>query len=131
MTKASKLLNSLSEGKKYTMSKTYEVWSYDAVDAGQTDDSGFKYQDQEFDSIWELAKEIRDAGATEPSDSGLDALPGWYSTPDGDENYKTGERTYYSFHPENLKEDEARELFKLVKMNRTEFRKADPDEEGE
>lgn len=130
---AQHLLKSLPEvkrvEKRYKMNKTYEVWDYDAVDAGETDDKGFEYEDREFDSLWDMADEIRDAGATEPSDS-RGGPNTWYSTPDGEENYRTGERTYYSFHPDNLSAEEAKELFNMIKMDRSSFREAEP-EEGE
>lgn len=115
--------------KRYKMNKTYEVWDEDALEAGDTDDKGFEYEDREFDSLWDMADEIRDAGATMPSDSSGGPHT-WYSTPDGEENYRTGERTFYSFHPEDLSAEEAKELFNMVKMDRSAFREAEP-EEGE
>lgn len=115
--------------KRFKMNKTYEVWDEEALEAGDTDDRGFEYEDREFDSLWDMADEIRDGGATEPSDSSGGAHT-WYSTPDAEENYRTGEKTFYSFHPDNLSAEEAKELFKLVKMDRSAFREAEP-EEGE
>ena len=111
--------------KKYTMSKTYEVWDEDSLEAGDTDDKGFEYEDREFDSLWDMADEIRDAGATEPSDSSGGSRT-WYTTPDGEVDYRTGERTYYAFHPDNLSAEEAKELFNLIKMDRSDFRDAEP-----
>lgn len=133
MTKAQQLLQSLPEvkrvDKRYKMNKTYETWDEEAIEAGDTDDRGFEYEDKEFDSLWDMADEIRDAGATEPSDS-RGGPHTWYSTIDDDVNIRTGERTSYAFHPDNLSAEEAAELFKLVKMDRGAFREAEP-EEGE
>lgn len=112
---------------KYKMSKTYETWSHEDTDIGETDKKGFEYQDQAFDSLWEMAKEIRNSGATEPSDHPTVNIHTWYSTPDGDEDYKTGERTYYSFHPKGITPDEAKELYKYIRMPHDEFKKYDPD----
>jgi hypothetical protein len=134
MSKAKVLLESLSEvkrvNKKYTMNKTYEVWNEEALEAGDTDDKGFEYKDEEFESLWDMAQEIRSAGATEPSDS--DGGPHtWYSTVDDDVNFRTGERTRYAFHPGNLTVEEALELFKLIKMDSKSFRDSEPEEPEE
>lgn len=129
MTKAKDLLIQLREAtkKKYKMNKTYSTWDEDALEAGDTDDKGFEYEDKEFDSLWDMAREIRDGGATESSDPHSAGPHTWYSTPDGDQNYRTGETTYYSYHPSGLDQEEAEQLYKLVKMSRQDFGKADPD----
>lgn len=129
-TKAQSLLLQIREAegkKKYSMNKTYETWDEDALEAGDTDDKGFEYEDKEFDSLWDMAREIRDGGATESSDSHSANPHTWYSTPDGNQNYRTGETTYYSYHPNKLDQEEAEQLYKLVKMSHQDFSKADPD----
>lgn len=111
----------------YAMSKTYETWSYDDIDAGDTDDKGFEYKDEKFDSLWDMAKEIRDSGPVAPSHSGPATNHTWYSTVDGEEDYKTGEKTYYAFHPEGLSDTDAKQLHTLVTMPYPEFNKARPE----
>lgn len=136
MTKAQGLLIQLKEAtkKKYHMSKTYETWDEDSTEAGETDERGFEYEDNEFDSLWAMAEEIRDAGATEPSDSHRPSPHTWYSTVDPEHNrahFEKGEDTYYSFHPKGISQEEAEELFKLVKMPHTEFGKLNPEDQEE
>ena len=117
---------SIHSNKIYKMSKTFETWTPEDVDFGDTDNKDFEYKDQHFDSLWQMANEIRDEGATEASSSQI--LPStWWSTDQGEEDYKTGEKTYYSFHPKNLSKDEALELAKLIKMSYEEFKKQDPE----
>jgi hypothetical protein len=135
MTKAKELLQVIKEaaGKKYKMNKTYETWDEESVEAGETDDKGFEYQDKEFDSLWAMADEIRDAGATEPSDSSAGPRT-WYSTVDPEysrAHIEKGKDTYYSFHPEGLTDEESKELYKLIKMDRKAFSDADPDNQEE
>jgi hypothetical protein len=118
----------IEASKKYKMSKTYETWDEESVDIGDTDEKGFEYKDDVFDNIWELAKEIRNNGATQPSSSGHASPHTWYSTVDADEDIHTGEKTYYAFHPKDLSNEEAIELQKLIKMSRHEFDAAEPEE---
>lgn len=126
-----KTFNQLNEDAEvsYTMTKTYQVSDPESAEAGDYKDQGTEYEDQEFDSLWELAKEIRDAGATEPSESGTNVKATkntWYSTPDGDKNFSTGEETFYSFHPKLKTDAEAQELAALIKMDRKAFNDAEP-----
>lgn len=115
--------------KSYLMTKTYQVADAESAEAGDYKDQGTEYKDQEFDSIWEIAQEIRDAGATEPSESGSNVkatVHTWWSTPDGDKDMSTGEEKFYSFHPRFTTDEEAQELAALIKMSREEFAKAEP-----
>ena len=124
LSKAMRIFNNLCEmkvGQKFTMDKTYEIITPKSAEQGDAEERGFEYKDQEFDTLWDMAKEIRDAGATEPSEYGHGTPHTWYSTVDPDRDYKTGEETYYSFHPRNLTYEQARELKNLVLMNDKQF----------
>jgi hypothetical protein len=129
MSRAKSIFKRLCEaevGKKYTMSKTYEVITPESAEQGDAEERGFEYEDKEFDTLWDMAREIREAGATEPSSSGPMTSHDWYSTVDPDRNYKTGEETYYSFHP-NVTDEEMKELNQLIEMTEKDFNAAEPD----
>lgn len=98
--------------KLFKMNKTYEIVTEESAEHGDFEESGFEYEDNEF-SFMELVREIKDAGATMPSDSSP-SMHTWYSTPDADIDYHTGEYTYYSFHPKGLTERQAKVLYRLV-----------------
>jgi hypothetical protein len=51
----------------------------------------------------------------------------WYTTSDPEIDYKTGDKTNYSFHPKSLSDAETKELDKLISMSRNEFHLADPN----
>lgn len=136
--KAQRILDALKEAedqpslpgmgkKKYSMNKTYQVVTPESAEQGDFSDQGIEYEDKEFDSLWEMADEIRNAGATELSSSGTASPHDWYSTPDPERNYRTGEETTYSFHPKGLSKEEAVELQKLVNMDHKAFSNSMPD----
>jgi hypothetical protein len=99
--------------KTFIMSKTFETWTHEDTAIGDTDNRGFEYQDREFSSLEELADEICEAGCVEPSTSTPHRC-NWFTTVDAEQDYRTGESTYYSFHPENLTDDEATSLNRLL-----------------
>lgn len=114
-------------GKKYYMNKTYQVVTPESAEQGDYDDQGFEYEDQEFDTLWDMAEEIRNAGATYNGN--------WFETVDSEKDYKTGAETTYGFHPnDDLSADETDELVALVKMDNKAFNQAQdkyyPDEEA-
>ena len=86
---------------KFKLSKIYETWTDEAVEYGETDDKGYEYQDQEFDTLDDVVNEITSEGYVEYSSSEY-CEGGWHNTVDDDINYATGERTIYSFHLVNL-----------------------------
>ena len=99
--------------KGFTMSKTYQVVTPESATKGDFADHGFEYKDHKFDSLLEMAEEIHNEGATEPSDSSGNPHT-WYSSTDPEMDHHTGEETTYAFHPEGLSDIEARELYKMV-----------------
>lgn len=110
----------------YLMSKSYQVTTPESAEAGDYEDQGMEYENKKFDTLWAVAEEIRDEGATEPSNSGNATKHTWYSTPDGDQNFVDGSVKYYSFHPKLNSDEEAQELFDMIKMDYRKFREMDP-----
>lgn len=110
----------------YLMSKSYQVTTPESAEAGDYEDQGMEYENKRFDTLWDMAQEIRDEGATEPSNSGNATKNTWYSTPDGDQNFHDGSVKYYSFHPKLNSDEEAQELFDMIKMDHQKFRQMDP-----
>lgn len=80
-----------------TVSKTYQTVTPESAEEGDYADSGFLFEDEKYE-LEEAIELILDAGATLPSCSpGFDPNI-WYSTPDPDTDFASGEETYYSFH---------------------------------
>jgi hypothetical protein len=115
-----------SDNKGYKMSKSYQITTPESAEAGDYDEQGMEYEDQEFDSLWDMAREIRDDGATEVSHTGKPNKSTWYSTPDGETNFHDGSVKTYSYHPKLKSDEEAQQLYDLVKMDRKEFNQAQP-----
>ncbi len=77
--------------------QTYETWTPEDIDAGDTDDKGFVVTDWNRDTVAEIVEEFLSQGSVEASSS--EFHPGlWYQTIDAEEDYKTGARTYYAWH---------------------------------
>jgi len=88
---------------KFKVSKTYETWDEQALEAGETDDKGFEYQDEVM-TLRELVRELRNNGITEPSCSHVESAR-WFSSVDPVHDrafFEKGEYTYYSVHPANM-----------------------------
>ena len=77
------------------ISKCYEVWSYDALDAGETDDKGYEFEDVEY-TFKELVFTIKSDGFTNTSDHPACENSWLYTNPEQD--YRTGEETTYSLY---------------------------------
>jgi hypothetical protein len=112
--------------KNYFMSKTYQVVTPESAEQGDYEDQGFEYESISFDSLWAIAYEIRNAGATEKSSSGPATSHDWYSTVDGEKDYRTGSETTYSFHPKDLTDQETKELDRLINLDNKSFNAAEP-----
>lgn len=86
---------------KYTVSKCYETWSEEVCEAEATDDMGYVYENQKM-SLCDILREIYYNGINCPSVSPPSFRNinkhTWLSTVDGEEDYITGNRTYYSLH---------------------------------
>jgi hypothetical protein len=106
--------------KGYLTSMTYEVWDEEAVEAGDTDDKGWDYQDSHFDSLEEAVSSASyDASWLEWSSSS----PGprdWIVSQD-DQDFRTGERTVNHLFVERadkvpLSKDEIRYITKELRL---------------
>lgn len=78
------------------INKTFETWTQEDIEAGDTDDRGFTFQDEPH-TFRELIDEMKNY--TQPSSSPCQ-VDSWL-TSGPDENYITGENTYHSLHPAN------------------------------
>ena len=84
---------------KLLVSKTYEAFSSDESE-NEMVKSGFEFENEEF-SPREVIEMILNEGFTETSCSPLtmeNTNMFWFSTPDPEINFRTGEHTYYSLH---------------------------------
>ena len=104
---------SVAEVKKYKMDKTYDVITPESASRGDTAEDGFIYENQEFDSLKDMANEIRNEGPVEASDSNIRPHT-WYIQSDPDVDYQDGSETRYSWHPADLTEKEANKLWDLI-----------------
>jgi len=120
-----KINKEMLEG-SFKVSKTYEIWSHEDIEDGDTDNHGFEYDDRVFDNIWYIAKEIRENGPTYPSVYPGTQVGMWYYTEAVIEDYSTGEYVSYGFHPEGLDENQTFVLNELIKMSWDDFNKMEP-----
>ena len=109
---------------KYTDKKivtTYQTTTPESLENGDYAESGFLDEDgvsmipDQFDDITIIEKSVeflKDNYAYETSSSGFH-IGIWYSAT-GEEDYSTGEITYYSYHLEGFTEDEEYEIWKLM-----------------
>lgn len=118
-----KLYETYVNDKKITI--TYQTTTPESLEDVDFSDSGWYDKDgksmipdkyEEEDGIVAVDKAIeflKNNWADEPSSSyfhqGI-----WYSTPDPEQNYSTGENTYYSYHLEGFTEEEEYEIWKIM-----------------
>ena len=81
---------------EFKTSETYETWAPEDIEAGDTDDRGFIFEDQYY-TLRELVRLMRDAGYCYASSTMIDAHT-WFSTDKYDEDYRTGAIEYRSIH---------------------------------
>jgi hypothetical protein len=94
---------------------SYETWTYEAAEAGETDDRGFLWQNYPY-TFRELVGLMREF--TEPSDYPVQPGNGRVSFSTNDEeDFRTGERTRQSIHLSNP--DEPRAIRYWLKAYRT------------
>ncbi|WP_323016419.1 hypothetical protein [Castellaniella sp.] len=75
------------------ISKTYEILDEESLEAGETNDRGFEFEDKEFD-FKELVRELENY----PNPSCYPGVPHWVSSND-DPDLATGDTVIYSLHP--------------------------------
>lgn len=101
--KSEKSLTEAAKAKGKRISISYETWDEDALDAGETDDKGWKDEegvdfsdDPDESPVADAVKFLKKAGAVYPSASHF-GKGIWYSD-EGDTNVRTGEKTIKSYH---------------------------------
>ena len=107
----------------FIVSKTYEIWGEEDLEAGDTNRRGFVYSDKPM-SFTEVLREVRELGWFEKPDLQFSTkfsttdVGGFtlYGTED-DEDYQTGDRTSHALHIHGS----ARALRRLVEQLRVEF----------
>jgi hypothetical protein len=97
---------------KILLSKTYETWSHEDTKHGDTDDKGWEFQNQEYDSAEELVDNIDEH--VHPSSGPGFHQNVWYSSTDGEEDYKSGDKTFYAYHIKAPVEVQ-KEIYELLK----------------
>jgi hypothetical protein len=105
---------------------TYEVWTPEDAEIGETDDRG--WIDEEGESMepdkWDreegigaLDKTVEylwDHGAYEGSEGGAKAASRWWTDPKHDEDFRTGAVEQRSYHLHGFSETEKREIQKRL-----------------
>ena len=97
------------------MNKTYETITPESAEKGEVAERGFIFKDKEM-TFSEICQMIEEDGYIHPSDSN-DYCPRWIST-EGETDYRTGEETIYSLHPD-LTDPESRLLWAAAVINLT------------
>lgn len=110
--KVEMLKESKDESKRISIS--YEVWDEDSIEAGETDDKGWKDEEgEEFDSVEDAIKFLKKKFANNPSNGSYHSRT--YYKDDGTKNVKTGETKYLTYHLNgNWTEDEKKAIYKAI-----------------
>ena len=115
----------IPEGEK-RIATTYQTVTPESAEQGDYADQGWEDEEGESmlpdeyeieDGVTAVDKAVRfllDKGGNEPSSSHFNTGV-WYSTPDPDRNYRTGEEKYYSFHLKGFSPEEEAEIFNRIK----------------
>jgi hypothetical protein len=85
---------------QFIVSKTYEIWDDESIDAGDTDQRGFEVKNEIWDRS-DVIRELEQHNYIYPSSSDINSLR-WVST-DGDTNHSSGEVTSYSLHLKDIR----------------------------
>jgi len=80
--------------KGYEVSMTYEVWSHEDVEHGDTDDKGWEFQDEHEDTLEDVSHTLSNQSWLEWSTSGHPGKRDWIISQD-EEDFRTGDRTIY------------------------------------
>lgn len=109
------LLETAGKGKRIAVS--YETWSEEDVDDGDTDNRGWEDEEgvdftDEDEPVKEAISFLKEKGATNASSSHF-GKGVWYSSED-DVDMKTGDRTIYSYHLYGWTKDEEQKIFDAI-----------------
>lgn len=108
---------------KYKMSKTYQEITPESAENGEPSDSGFEWENRGYDSLWDMAKEMRDEGAREESGAG-----DWY-TDSHTSDYHTATETSYGFHTKDLTAEQIKHIDAYLEAPEAYFQAAEPADE--
>jgi hypothetical protein len=116
---------------RFSLTKYTKTWLPSQEDNGDGPEADEEtvYQDRPFRSLWDLADEMRDSGVADLSSSEPDPHTFYYGEPSV-RDYRTGEEEKDSFFVSGISAPEAKQLWKLVKMKRDDFAKAEPEDQG-
>ena len=98
--------------KLYKVSKCYSTYTEESIEAGDSEDNGFDYEDNEFD-LSEVLEELRYCCLL----SSFPVNPG-NCAEDWDNDYETGESTEHTYHIHEYgnKPVSSRRLYRIYKM---------------
>lgn len=117
----------LSDGDK-KITTSYYVVDEESAEMGDAKERGWydkdgesmipdEFDDEDVTAVDKAVNFLLKNGATEPSSSS----PGpniWFSTPDPDRDYSSGEDTYYDYHLNGFTPEEVIEIFNRIKQKR-------------
>lgn len=96
---------------KYSI--TFEVYTPESIEFGEPEETGFICEDIEADSLKEMVLYMLKEGFTSPSSS--DFHPGiWYSWPENQIDYQSGEEEIQSLHLSDLTERQAKWIYNAI-----------------
>jgi hypothetical protein len=125
--KKSKKVNENVETSDKLIKTTYQTVTPESAakggfeDQGWEDEEGKSMSPDEYDieegvtAIDKAVEFLKDNGANEPSSSQFNTGV-WYSTPDGEKNYTTGEEKFHSFHLKGFTPEEEEEIYNRMKL---------------
>ena len=108
---------------------TYQIVTPESAEAGDFSDQGWEDEEgvsmipDQYDAedgitaVDKAVKFLKDKGGNEPSSSQFN-VGVWYSTPDPDRDYHTGEETYYSFHLKGFTSEEEKVIFDKMRTGK-------------
>jgi len=119
-----KYLKLFESYKDKKITTTYQTTTPESLEDGDVSDSGWydedgesmmpdEYDEDGITAVDKAAEFLKDHYADEPSSSSFQSGV-WYSATSPDENYSTGENTYYSYHLEGFTEEEEYEIWKII-----------------
>lgn len=123
----SKKINENVETTDKLITTTYQTVTPESAADGDFSDQGFEDEDgesmlpDEYDieegitAVDKAVEFMKNKGGNEPSSSQFHTGV-WYTTPDPDRNYETGEDTYYSFHLKGFTPEEEEEIYNKMKL---------------
>ncbi len=114
------------KGGRHRIAITYDIVTEESAAVGDFAETGWvnkagvsmkpdKYDKEEGLTVVDMAvKFLKDEGAMEPSSTSFHPRV-WYSWPDAQQNYSTGDYTTQAYHLKGFTEEEERAVFNAVK----------------